>query len=201
MNTLTSLLGVVACTAIASSAQAAFITFGNQTLWNQFVTGSGWQVATETFSSVADGFYAGSYSGSAGGVNWTGAAASGIYAQGGLFSTNNPEQLDFTFSPGVQGVGGNIFGTDISFNVVPCIIQVTLADGSSYVNYATTATDFVGFYSTGAAIASMSIQTTATGAGAVYATVDNLYFTVVPAPGSLALLAVAGLGSAARRRR
>jgi hypothetical protein len=201
MHHLNALASVVACSAIVSSAQAAFITFGNQTLWNQFVTGSGWQVATETFSGVTDGFYAGSYSGSVSGVNWTGSAASGIYALGGLFSTNNPETLDFTFSPGVQGVGGNIFGTDISFNVVPCIIQVTLADGSSYVNYATTALDFVGFYSTGAAIASMSIQTTATGSGAVYATVDNLYFTVVPAPGSLALLAVAGLGSRGRRRR
>ncbi len=201
MNKLTSLLGIVACTTIVSSAQAAFITFGNQTLWNQFVTGSGWQVATETFNGVADGFYAGSYSGSVSGINWTGSATGGIYAQGGLFSTNNPVQLDFSFSPGVQGVGGNIFGTDVSFNVVPCIIQVTLADGSSYVNYATTSTDFVGFYSTGAAIASMSIQTTAAGSGGVYATVDNLYFTVVPAPGSLALLAVAGLGSAARRRR
>jgi len=201
MNIVSTLASAVACTAIVSSAQAAFITFGNQTLWNQFVTGSGWQVATETFNGVADGFYAGSYSGSTSGVNWSGSAANGIYAQGGLFSTNNPEQLNFTFSPGVQGVGGNIFGTDISFNVVPCIIQVTLADGSSYVNYATTAADFVGFYSTGAAISSMSIQTTATGAGSVYATVDNLYFTVVPAPGALALLAVAGLGSAARRRR
>jgi hypothetical protein len=200
MHHLKALAAVVACSAIVSSTQAAFITFGNQTLWNQFVTGNGWQVATETFSGVTDGFYAGSYSGSVSGVNWTGSATSGIYAQGGLFSTNNPETLDFVFSPGVQGVGGNIFGTDISFNVVPCIIQVTLADGSSYVNFATSSTDFVGFYSTGAAIASMSIQTTATGSGSVYATVDNLYFTVVPAPGSIALLAVAGLTSRGRRR-
>jgi hypothetical protein len=200
MHHLNALASVVACSAIVSSTQAAFITFGNQTLWNQFVTGNGWQVATETFSGVTDGFYAGSYSGSVSGVNWTGSATSGIYAQGGLFSTNNPETLDFVFSPGVQGVGGNIFGTDISFNVVPCIIQVTLADGSSYVNFATSSTDFVGFYSTGAAIASMSIQTTATGSGSVYATVDNLYFTVVPAPGSIALLAVAGLTSRGRRR-
>jgi hypothetical protein len=200
MHHLNALAAVVACSAIVSSTQAAFITFGNQTLWNQFVTGNGWQVATETFSGVTDGFYAGSYSGSVSGVNWTGSAMSGIYAQGGLFSTNNPETLDFVFSPGVQGVGGNIFGTDISFNVVPCIIQVTLADGSSYVNFATSSTDYVGFYSTGAAIASMSIQTTATGSGSVYATVDNLYFTVVPAPGSIALLAVAGLTSRGRRR-
>ncbi len=201
MNTLASLLGVVACTTIVSSAQAAFITFGNQTLWNQFVTTNGWQIATETFNGVADGPHGGSYSGSTSGVNWTGSAAGGIFALGGLLSTLSPVQLDFTFSPGVQGVGGNIFGTDADFNVVPCIIQVTLADGSSYVNYATTAADFVGFYSTGATIASMSIQTTAAGSGVVYATVDNLYFTVVPAPGSLALLAVVGLGSAARRRR
>jgi len=201
MNILSTFVGAVACTAIVSSAQAAFITFGNQTIWNQFVAGNGWQVATETFNGVADGFYAGSYSGSTSGVNWTGSAAGGIYAQGGLFSTNNPVQLDFSFSPGVQGVGGNIFGTDISFNVVPCIIQVTLADGTSYVNYSTTAADFVGFYSTGAAISSMSIQTTAVGSGDVFATVDNLYFTVVPAPGAIALLGLAGFGAASRRRR
>lgn len=201
MSNTSLLLGAATCAIVVSSTDAAFITFGNQTLWNQFVAGNGWQIATETFGGVSDGFYAGSYSGSVSGINWTGSATGGIYAQGGLFSTNNPETLSFTFSPGVQGVGGNIFGTDISFNVLPCIIQVTLADGTSYVNFATTAADFVGFYSTGAAISSMSIQTTATGSASVYATVDNLYFTVVPAPGSLALLGVAGLGAAARRRR
>lgn len=201
MQSVRLFLGAVACTAFASTAQAAFITFGNQTLWSQFVTGIGWQVATETFNGVSDGFYANSYSGSVSGVNWTGSATHGISTQGGLFSTSVPETLTFTFSPGVQGVGGNIFGTDISFNVTPCIIQVSLADGTAYVDYATTVADFVGFYSTGAAIASISIQSTAIGSSAVYSTVDNLYFTVVPAPGALALLVAAGLASSARRRR
>jgi hypothetical protein len=201
VNYKATLVGAIACSAFVSSTHASFITFGNQFLWSQFVAGNGWQVATETFNAVSDGFYDGSYSGSVGGVNWTGSAAHGIHAQGGLFSTNNPETLFFSFSPGVKGLGGNIFGTDLSFSVVPCIIQVTLADGTSYVNYATTTSDFVGFYSTGAAISSMSIKTTAIGPSSVYATVDNLYFTVVPAPGSLALLAVVGLGFAARRRR
>ncbi len=200
MSPLSSLIGAFACTAIVSSAQAAFIAIGNQAIWNQFVTNNGWQIATENFSGVADGFYASPLSGSTSGVTWTASASGGLYAQGGLFSTNNPVQLDFTFSPGVQGVGGNIFGTDISFNLVPAIIQITLADGTSYVNYATSATDFAGFYSTGAAISSMSIQATGTGSGSVYATVDNLYFTVVPAPGALALLGLAGLSAAARRR-
>jgi hypothetical protein len=39
-----------------------------------------------------------------------------------------------------------------------------------------------------------------TAPGDIYVTADNMYFGVVPAPGSLALLASAGL-SATRRRR
>ncbi|MBM4109882.1 MAG: PEP-CTERM sorting domain-containing protein [Phycisphaerae bacterium] len=200
MSPISTALGAMLCASIATTAQAAFITIGNQALWTQFVTGNGWQVATETFNQVPDG-YANTYSGSISGIAWTGSAVHGIYAQDGLFSTNEAEPLTFTFSPGVKGVGGNIFGTDFSFNVVPCVIQVTLADGTSYLNYATTAMDFVGFYSTGAAISTLTIQATGTGAGSVYPTVDNLYFTVVPAPGAIALFGFAGLGATARRRR
>jgi hypothetical protein len=101
----------------------------------------------------------------------------------------------------VQGVAGNFFATDAAFNVLPAIIGVQLADGSSYIGYATTAADFVGFYSTGAAISSISVSVAGNlPAGTNFATVDNLYFAV-PAPGAIALLGVAGLVSGARKRR
>jgi hypothetical protein len=101
----------------------------------------------------------------------------------------------------VQGVGGNFFATDASFAILPAIIGVQLADGSAYVGYATTAADFVGFYSTGAAISSISVSVAGNlPAGTNFATVDNLYFAV-PAPGAIALLGVAGLVSGARKRR
>jgi hypothetical protein len=117
-------------------------------------------------------------------------------------STNAPEALlTFNLAPSVQGVAGNFFATDASFGILPAIIGVTLADGSAYVGYAATAADFVGFYSTGAAISSISVSVAGNlPAGTNFATVDNLYFAV-PAPGAMALLAVAGLVSGARKRR
>jgi hypothetical protein len=101
----------------------------------------------------------------------------------------------------VQGVAGNFFATDASFGVIPAIIGVTLADGSSYLGYAATAADFVGFYSTGAAISSISISVAGNlPAGTNFSTVNNLYFAV-PAPGAVALIGVAGLIGGTRKRR
>ncbi|MEI6474341.1 MAG: PEP-CTERM sorting domain-containing protein [Planctomycetota bacterium] len=77
-------------------------------------------------------------------------------------------------------------------------ITVTLADGTSYVNDQTSALNFVGFYSTGAAISSLSVATSTAG---TFATVDNLYFATVPAPGALALLSLAGVVGGRSRRR
>jgi hypothetical protein len=113
----------------------------------------------------------------------------------------SPVTLTFALSPSVQGVAGNFFGTDDSFGIVPAIVGVQLADGSSYIGYAASAADFVGFYSTGAAISSISVSASnVSGTNNIFATVDNLYFAV-PAPGALALIGVAGLVGARRARR
>ena len=187
---------------MTQAASAAMVTFTNSTLWNGFSAGQGASVVTENFNSY-DGFYASGLTGSAGGIQWTASAPQDLYAGSGYMSTNNAfTTLTFSLSPSVQGVAGNFFGTNQLFGVVPAIIGVQLADGSSYVGYAASAADFVGFYSTGAAIASISVSASnVAGTDPIYATVDNLYFAVVPAPGAIALLGVAGLVSGARKRR
>ena len=187
---------------MTQAASAAMVTFTNSTLWNGFSAGQGASVVTENFNSY-DGFYASGLTGSAGGIQWTASAPQDLYAGSGYMSTNNAfTTLTFSLSPSVQGVAGNFFGTNQLFGVVPAIIGVQLADGSSYVGYAASAADFVGFFSTGAAIASISVSASnVAGTDPIYATVDNLYFAVVPAPGAIALLGVAGLVSGARKRR
>jgi len=187
--------------AMTQAASAAMVTFTNNTLWSSFSASQGKTVATENFNSY-NGFYANGLTGNAGGIQWTASAPGNLYAGLGYMSTNNAEALlTFNLSPSVQGVAGNFFATDASFNILPAIIGVTLADGSSYVGYAASAADFVGFYSTGAAIASISVSVAGNlPADTNFATVDNLYFAV-PAPGAFALIGVAGLIGGTRKRR
>jgi hypothetical protein len=187
---------------MTQAASAAMVTFTNATLWNGFSVFQGASVATESFDAY-NGFYANGLTGNAGGIQWTASAPGDLYAGSGFMSTNAPEALlTFNLSPSVQGVAGNFFSTDASFGIVPAIIGVTLADGSSYLGYAATAADFVGFYSTGAAISSISISVAGNlPAGTNFSTVNNLYFAVVPAPGAVALIGVAGLIGGSRKRR
>ena len=197
-----TLLTISACSAsamLASGASAAIATYSSFSFWQQDVVAAGSSVATETFNSY-NGYYASPLTGSTGGINWSAAATGGLFCQSGYFSTNNPVDATFTFAPGVMSVGANIFGTDINFNVLPARITVTLADGSSYIASTSGPTDFVGFISNTAAISSLTMAASDTAPGDIYVTADNMYFGVVPAPGSLAVLASAGL-SATRRRR
>ncbi len=186
---------------MTQAASAAMVTFTNATLWNGFTVAQGGSVATETFNSY-NGFYLNGLTGNAGGIQWTASAPGELYAGSGFMSTNSPEALlTFNLSPSVQGVAGNFFATDANFNILPAIIGVQLADGSAYVGYAASAADFVGFYSTGAAISSISVSVAGNlPAGSNFATVDNLYFAV-PAPGALALIGVAGIIGGSRKRR
>ena len=186
---------------MTQAASAAMVTFTNNTLWSSYSAAQGSSVATETFNSY-NGFYLNGLTGNAGGIQWTASAPGELYAGSGYMSTNSAEALlTFNLSPSVQGVGGNFFSTDASFNILPAVIGVTLADGTSYVGFASSPADFIGFYSTGAAISSISISVAgALPAGTNFATVDNLYFAV-PAPGAFALIGVAGLVGFSRKRR
>ena len=189
--------GAIGAFAFAATASATVITFSQQNVWSAYVAFQSLTVVTEDFNTISDGPYASGFSSSLGGITWTASASGDLYAQGGFFSTNNPTTLTFQFSPGVQAVAGNFFGTDLNFTPVPSLVQITLADGNSSILLATSPADFSGFYSTGAAITSLSV--TAASRSTVYPTVDNLYFAVpIPAPGAAALI---GLAAVATRRR
>lgn len=188
----------VAMVALCASAHASVIVTNNQALWNWRVTNGGQVVGTENFNDFANGFYSSPVSDTLGNVVWTASSTGDLFVQNGYLSTNNPAPLTFTFNPGVRAVAGNIFGTDINFNVVTCVVSVTLANGFTYEGVSSSPTDFIGFYSTSADISTMTIVTSPLVTGNVYATIDNLYLAV-PAPGAAALIGLAGL--AARRRR
>ena len=196
-----SLLGsAIFCSTITSAVSAAVTSYSDFSFWTEDVVASGSSVATETFNSYS-GFYP-TMTGSTGGIHWTADASNGLYCDSGLFSTNSPNlSATFTFTPGVQAVGGNIFGTSVDFSSIAYAkIKVTLADGSAYIGYSSGPADFVGFISDGAAISSMTILATKPSVD-VYVAADNLYFGVaaIPAPGAAALLGLAALAS--RRRR
>ena len=187
---------------MASVASGAVTVLNSQFAWNAYTAIQGATVATETFESFTG--YQPSATGTAGGTTWTANASLGqitfqeLGTQKVISTALGGRTLNFTFAPGVQGIGGEMFGTNASFEVVLAAITVTLADGTSYVNDQTSASDFVGFYSNGAAIASISVSTSTLG---TYATVDNLYFATVPAPGALALISLAGVVGGRSRRR
>jgi MYXO-CTERM domain-containing protein len=193
-----TLAAVAASAGIAASASADLTIFTQSSVWAAFAAMNGDDIVlTETFDSYG-GFYDNPASGTLGPITWSAEADGGLFANGDYFSTDNSNvDLVFSFDPGVHGVGGNFFGTDIDFNVVPSLVQVSLSDGTSYVSAVDSASQFVGFYSTTSFISEIAIYAM-DGSGDVWATADNLS-VAVPAPGVLALLGVAGLGS--RRRR
>lgn len=199
MNIRIMTVGALVAVSMSQAASAGVTAFSNAVLWNNFVTVQSLVVAQENFNSYG-GYYA-SLTGNVGGVSWTAAAPGGLYVDSGVLSTDSasPASLTITFGTGVRAVGGNFFATDLSFNVVPSVLQVSLANGYSYVGASSSSSDFVGFLSSTADITSITL--TVTGAGSIYPSLDNLSVGVIPAPGALALLGVAGAAGRGRRRR
>lgn len=201
MNTKFALPVFVAASAITSVSSATILIFDQRTLWEGFVASQGSFVFDEDFNDIGDGTYASPFAHTTGPVNWSANAPGGIEVLGGVFSTVNPVPLQFSLTGApVGGVGGNFFGTDGSFAATSALIFISLSDGTTYAGVINTPDTFTGFYSTGAAITGLTIQAVST-TTTVFATVDNMAFAAVPAPGAVALLGLAGAVLGRRRRR
>jgi len=201
MNLKIGLSAIVAATAITSVSSATIIVFDQRSTWETFSGAYGNYIFDEDFNDIADGFHASPFAHTTGPVDWSASAPNGLYVNAGEFSTNSPELLSFSFSGApVYGVGGNFFGTDFNFNVVPALLFISLSDGTTYAGVVSNPDTFTGFFSTGAAITGLTVQAVS-GAANVFPTVDDMTFaTTVPAPGALALLGLAGAVAGRRRR-
>ena len=188
--------------AISTTASAGVVVLTGEPVFDLFAANAGVSTVVETFDAF-NGFYNDPLAGSTGVVDWTASAQGGLFASAGMMSTNTANTaLSFAFEAGtVQGVGGTMFATDINFNVIPAVIYISLADGTSYAGYITSADQFVGFFSTDSSIVGLTIQAQSLVGADVFPTVDTLKFAVIPAPGALALLGLAAVAGLRGRRR
>jgi hypothetical protein len=196
---------IAATAAIATNSDAGIIAFTQKIVWEAFTNTQGAGRSVETFDAYS-GFYPSPLTGTSGGVTWSAGASGGLYVgvAGGSssLSTNAPGALTIDLSgAAVRGIGANVFGTDIDFNVVPSVVQITLADGTNYFASVSAASNYMAFWSTSASITSITFGASAPAGqtNTVYPTVDNLTFAVVPGPATCLILVAAGACS--RRRR
>lgn len=106
------------------------------------------------------------------------------------------------FGSGTRGVGGYFFGTDVDGAQLGGILNFVLQDAGGVFNYAWSSggpDSFLAFASD-SAVLSMTI-TAEQGQQALFATAQTLEIGIVPEPGSVALLSIAGLAILLARRR
>ena len=193
-----SLLTVVALSAFAHAASGEILVASSQSVFDALVVDLGGSVVGQSFASY-NGFYASGVGGGSGDAAWTASASGGLYADAGIFSTNNPDQvLTFNFSSAnVFAIAGNFFNTNPDFSTGPGLVKV-VAGGVSFI-VSSSPSSFAGFVSTSGAISSISVVPFDGAAAGKFASTNSLSIGVIPAPGAVALMGVAGL--LARRRR
>jgi hypothetical protein len=186
--------------AVASVTPASLIVVSDQSLFTALV---GSQGGDEVAVSFADyhGYYASGLAGGSGDAAWVANAAGGLYASGGMFSTNiSGAALSMSFADSdVFAIGGEFFNTDMDFNVISGFMKVEV-DGLAYVfNTHGLSNNFVGFVSTTGEIHNITISIFGS-ATSSFVTTGSMAVGVVPAPGVIALAALGGIVTGRRRR-
>lgn len=193
----------LAALATAASADAGVITTSSASAFGLIAGSRHYQRADFLSFAVEPGTFAQLSGGSAWNA-WSMAANDGqlrAMASGDVRTETANRTITISFSSGnVFAVGGNFFCGDASGAAIPgSQVRIALASGQSYVANSST-TSFAGFIST-EAITSITVQRQVTGSDDQYATIGSLSLAGVPAPGSVTLLAAAGLAGSRRRRR
>lgn len=193
------LLSAVALTFLSTASMATVIYRTPAAFLSQVAPGA----YTETFTGVSDP----SASFSSGGYSYTVSAPNDMYSSGTFIGTSMPfETLTINFTSGnVTAVGGNFFAVDIGDNFQASSITLTLSDLTELTFDSTSMDDsYVGFYSAGLFITSLTMNVGEVDFQGFYASLDNLTVgtaAVVPEPGSFALAGLALAGIVATRRR
>ena len=205
-------IALSAAAVIASSASAAVFSTDSFSVFSSAVASAGEQVASVDFAGIGAKSIGSTLSGVAGGVTWTASAFNGSVAQDlwgfpgqDWLSTEfagDESVLRFELGKGVRAIGGEFFAVDVDFNIATdsSYFRVELADGSTFEGLTGATPGFTGFISDNADIVSISISVgSLDGPNDYYPAASGLYFSVVPAPGAIAVLGLAGLS--VRRRR
>jgi hypothetical protein len=214
---------IAACSLIAS-ANAGYtsevISFTDLTEWqnapsdpelNLFPAGYSALLDTETFKGLAV-TTGSSISGGQGWASWTATASAGSLraTATGLYATQAGATLNMNFTApyempmgGVRGIGGGFQLVDAAGQTVAGKIWLKLSSGASIFRTISSAEQFMGFWVTDPTqtITSFKVQPMGT-AAAYFVGAETMYLgTAVPAPGSIVLLAAAGLIGGVTRRR
>ena len=213
----------LAALAVVSSASAGVVdavAFTNYSDWAtlgpkvaEFPAGWSTEFASESFNSVKPGSYP-SLSGGDGWSAWSMTASAGsLLADGATVSAGKPGGgLSFVFAApfdpigsGLHGIGGDFGLRSATGGWMPGRIILTLSTGDSLIHDVNSDNPFAGFWITTptVTITSLTVMPYGDGADATSVSIDNLYLGfagIVPAPGALALLGVAGIVSGRRRR-
>jgi len=186
--------------AIAASASANVYVFDNAVSYTSFCNDLSIVGQNQGFNAFSGSFA--SISGGVGDYAWTATANSGVFVDPNsvLRTRVTSQTLSFSFaSSNVYSVGGYFFNTDVAGTFHNGTMKIHLSDGTNFIRTVSNSTTFSGFISDGVSITSLEISHAGNSGSSYFVSSSGINVGVVPAPGALAFIGLAGI--VARRRR